>query len=129
MFCCSAAGNLVPPMTVYKSVTGGFYKMWGEGGPPGSAYTANKSGYFNMEKFTKWLTDVFLPYIPKLPADKVKVLIVDNLTAHMSPTVTRLCQENNIRFIFLPENSTHLLQPLDWMCLSSVPLRGSGTRC
>jgi hypothetical protein len=113
MFCCSAAGDLVPPMTVYKSVTGGFYKMWGEGGPPGSTYTANKSGYFDMDKFTKWFTDVFLPYIATLPADQVKVLIGDNLAAHMSPTVTRLCEENNIRFIFLPENSTHLLQPLD----------------
>jgi hypothetical protein len=48
-----------------------------------------------------------------LPANKVKVLIGDNLAAHMSPTVTCLCQENNIRFIFLPENSTHLLQPPD----------------
>ena len=55
MFCCSAAGDLVPPMTVYKSVTGGFYKMWG---PPGSTYTANKSGYFDMEKFMMWFTDV-----------------------------------------------------------------------
>ncbi len=30
MFCFSVAGDLVPPMTVYKSVTGGFYKMWGK---------------------------------------------------------------------------------------------------
>jgi hypothetical protein len=63
MFCCSAAGDLVPPITVYKSVTGGFYKMWGECGPLGSTYTANKSGYFDMEKFRKWFTDMFLPYI------------------------------------------------------------------
>lgn len=31
----------------------------------------------------------------------------------MSPYVTQLCAANNVRFCFLPENSTHLLQPLD----------------
>jgi hypothetical protein len=61
-----------------------------------------------MEKFTK-----FLPYIVSLLADKVNVLTGDNLAAHMSQTVTCLCREHNIRFIFLPENSAHLLQPLD----------------
>lgn len=43
----------------------------------------------------------------------MKVLIGDNLAAHMAPQVTALCEQHNIRFIFLPENSTHLLQPLD----------------
>ena len=43
----------------------------------------------------------------------MKVLIGDNLAAHMAPQVTALCEQYNIRFIFLPENSTHLLQPLD----------------
>jgi hypothetical protein len=55
----------------------------------------------------------FLPYIKKLPKDEVKVLIGDNLAAHLSPVVIDLCQLHNVRFIFLPENSTHLLQPLD----------------
>jgi hypothetical protein len=41
------------------------------------------------------------------------VLLGDNLAAHLSPYVTSLCEENNIRFCFLPENSTHILQPLD----------------
>jgi|LakMenEpi03Aug12_release.lakeMendotaPanAssembly.Ray.scaffolds.fasta_scaffold3469824_1 hypothetical protein len=45
-------------MIVYKSVMGGFYKMWGEGGPPRPTYTANKSEYFDMEKFMMWFTDV-----------------------------------------------------------------------
>jgi hypothetical protein len=56
---------------------------------------------------------VFLRHIRNLPKEEVKVLIGDNLAAHLSPVVTELCEENNVRFIFLPENSTHLLQPLD----------------
>jgi len=43
----------------------------------------------------------------------MKVLIGDNLGAHMSPAVLALCEKHNIRYIFLPENSTHIMQPLD----------------
>ncbi len=53
MFCCAASGDLLPSMTltVYKSPTGGFYKIWGEGEPEGSVYSANKTGWFDMEMF------------------------------------------------------------------------------
>lgn len=58
------------------------------------------------------------PFIYKHPyrsleRDSVKVLIGDNLAAHLSPYVISMCELHNVRFIFLPENSTHLLQPLD----------------
>jgi hypothetical protein len=56
---------------------------------------------------------VFLVHVNTLPPDDVKVIIGDNLAAHLSPYVTELCAAHNIRFLFLPENSTHLLQPLD----------------
>lgn len=40
-------------------------------------------------------------------------MIGDNLASHLSVEVVRLCQENNIRLVFLPPNATHLTQPLD----------------
>jgi hypothetical protein len=45
-------------MTVYKSGTGSLYQSWCEGGPEGSVYAANKSGYFDMEKFNLWFKKV-----------------------------------------------------------------------
>ena len=45
-------------MTVYKSGTGSVYQSWCEGGPDGSVYAANKSGYFDMDKFQQWFKEV-----------------------------------------------------------------------
>ena len=42
-----------------------------------------------------------------------KVLISDNLSSHLSVEIISQCQANDIRFVFLPPNSTHITQPLD----------------
>lgn len=42
-----------------------------------------------------------------------KVLLGDNLSSHINNRVLEKCEEHDIRFIFLPPNSTHLTQPLD----------------
>jgi hypothetical protein len=98
MFCISAEGASLPPMILYKSTTGSVYSSWCEGGPDGATYAANKSGWFDMDKFTLWFKKIFLPYIRRLPKEEVKVLLGDNLAAHLSPAVIALCQAHNIRF-------------------------------
>jgi hypothetical protein len=60
-----------------------------------------------------YLPQVFVPWVEKLPHEDIKLIIGDNLSSHLSPTVLQSCREHNIRFCFLPENSTHILQPLD----------------
>jgi hypothetical protein len=59
------------------------------------------------------LHQIFIRHVRTLLREDIKVLIGDNLAAHLSPYVLRMCSEYNIWLIFLPENSTHLLQPLD----------------
>lgn len=113
MFCVSAAGDMLPPMTIFKSATGIVYRNWCESGQDGASYGATKSGWFDMGKFDQWFREVFLVWIRRFPREEVKVLLGDNLAAHMSPYVLRNCTKYNVRFCFLPENSTHLLQPLD----------------
>lgn len=69
MFCCNAAGEMLPPMVLYKSQTGSVYASWCEGGPEGTTYAATKSGWFDMSKFVQWFkqagiyTFLFFPKI------------------------------------------------------------------
>ncbi|KAG5866221.1 hypothetical protein JTB14_033437 [Gonioctena quinquepunctata] len=64
-----------------------------------------------MKTFTDWVKTVAVPYLKKLEGQKI--LIGDNLSSHIAPEAISPCQENNIQFVFLPSNSTHLTQPLD----------------
>lgn len=97
MFCCSADGTMLPPMVVYKSATGVVYSSWCEGGPDGTTYAASASGWFDMGKFNQWFKQVFIRHIKTLPKDDIKVIIGDNLAAHLSPYVTMLCELHNVR--------------------------------
>lgn len=62
MFCCSAAGEMLPPMVVYKSTVCAPYKSWCQGGPTGATYAASKSGWFDMATFNHWFTEVGYRY-------------------------------------------------------------------
>lgn len=104
---------MLPPMTVYGSPTGSLFLEWCENGPEKAVYAANKTGWFTKEFFTTWFSEIPLAYFKTLPPEDIKVIIGDNLSSHLSPHVLSLCDQHNIRFMFLPENSTHLLQPLD----------------
>lgn len=42
-----------------------------------------------------------------------KVILGDNLAAHLNLKVLKPCEENDISFVFLVAKSTHLLQPAD----------------
>ncbi|XP_018392970.1 PREDICTED: uncharacterized protein LOC108772024 [Cyphomyrmex costatus] len=109
MFAATGDGILLPPYTVYKAKN--LYPTWVEGGITGARYNRNESGWFDMNIFEDWFMTICLPFLKKLPGKKA--LIGDNLPSHISQMVISQCQENDIGFILLPPNSTHLTQPLD----------------
>lgn len=61
--------------------------------------------------FDDWFKTIILPWARSRAG--VKAMIGDNLASHLSVEVVRLCEDNNIRLVFLPPNATHLTQPLD----------------
>ena len=109
MFCGSAEGKMLPPYVVYKSEN--LWNTWVTGGPANTRYNRSQSGWFDRDCFEDWFENTFLPYAKQL--DGAKVLIGDNLSSHFSPYVIELAEENNVKFVCLPGDTTHILQPLD----------------
>ena len=109
MFSGSASGELPPLYVIYKSDH--LWDTWCNGGPPKTRYNRTKSGWFDGESFHDWFMKIALPYCKRLSGPKV--IIGDNLSSHFNLDIIKACEESDIRFVTLPENSTHLTQPLD----------------
>ena len=109
MFAGSAEGEILPVYVVYKAEH--MWSTWLLNGPPKARYNRTKSGWFDGKTFEDWFFKVAMPYFRN--KEGPKALIGDNLQSHLSKDIVTACEENDIRFIFLPKNSTHLTQPLD----------------
>lgn len=109
MIAGNAAGDLLPPYVVYKSKH--LWDTWTENGPPGARYANTQSGWFESHTFVDWFMSLLLPKLKNILGKKV--VIGDNLSSHINVEVLDLCRENNIHFVCLPPNSTHVTQPLD----------------
>ena len=108
MFCGAADGTVLPPYVVYKAEN--LWDRWAEGGLKGVRYNRSKSGWFDSTTFADWFKTIFLPHIRRL--NRRTVLIGDNLASHFTESVITAAKENNVTFVCLPKNSTHLCQPL-----------------
>lgn len=121
MMCGSASGVLLPPYVIYKAEK--MWAQWTEHGPKGdpccsdrccaagSRYNRTQHGWIDGQSFTDWFMTCFLPHAKRLPGRKV--LLGDNLSSHFTESVIQQCKENDISFVCLPKNATHLTQPLD----------------
>ena len=109
MFCGNAEGELLPPYVVYRAES--LWNTWMEDGPTNARYNRSKSGWFDSHCFEDWFFTLLLPRIKK--GSGKHVVIGDNLSSHINIAVLQACQQNNIAFVSLPPNATHLAQPLD----------------
>jgi len=118
MFSVDATGSMLPLYVVYKSTQ--LWDSWTTGGPDKCRYNRTPSGWFDQSIFEDWFITVVIPNFRRMEGKKV--VIGDNLASHMSIKIIQLCKENDIRFVFLPPNSTHLTQPLDVSCFRPIKI-------
>ena len=79
---------------------------------------------FKIQPFKEWMVwqhhtwRLVLHFGPPTSekARRMRVLIGDNLSSHISAAAVKACQEHNIALISLPPNSTHATQPSDIAC-------------
>lgn len=109
MFSGTADGKCLPPYVVYRADN--LYNEWILNGPTDARYNCTRSGWFDAAMFEDYFRSVVLEWAKRLPG--LKVVIGDNLSSHLSPEIVQLSEDHEIKFVFLPPNSTHLTQPLD----------------
>lgn len=121
MICGAADGTLLPPYVIFKSLH--LYDSWKKNAPRGlpccdkpccnlgTRFNRTASGWMDGATFRDWFKSCFLLHAKRL--DGRKVIIGDNLSSHMDVDVLNMCSDNDIDFVCLAPNSTHLCQPLD----------------
>lgn len=106
MDCGNAAGHLAPLYVNYKAE-----KLWDTltiNGPSGCRYNRTKSVWFDSQSFEDWFISLTLPVLRRQEGPKAVIF-----SSHISVEVIGLHALNNMKFIALLQNTTHLLQPLD----------------
>ena len=113
LFCCSAAGDMMPPFTVYKGTPDCLQSTWVTGGPPGSAYSATSSGWMEDYVLENWLKTRFIRWLNENDIAKPVILLFDGHGSHITYKMAQTAKENGICLFCLPPHTSSKLQPLD----------------
>jgi len=87
--------------------------------PDSFSLSANEKHYSNTTESLKLLDEIIIPYVNsererhKLDRNHHALLLLDVFRGQMTEPVLQKLKENNILMIRVPENMTHLFQPLD----------------
>ena len=109
LFCVSATGIYLHPLTVYKVKN--LYSSWTLGGPHGATYSCSESGWMMDINFENWFHNVFVKYTANI--EKPILLTYDGHNSHLTYTTIKTAMDNSIIILCLPLNTSHTLQPLD----------------
>lgn len=113
VLCGNAAGHMIKPGVVYRGKNPRALKNKNKNHLP-VFWQHNQNAWVTAILFLEWFHDCFIPEVKKYLKDEeleFKVLlIIDSAPGHPES----VCYENeNVEVIFLPPNTTSLLQPLD----------------
>ena len=126
MACSNATGTYkLPLMFVGKAANPRCFKHLNKSALP-VKYYAQKNAWVNTEIFTHWYHHEFVPAVRNHMLEKglsVKaLLLLDNSPAHPDEGVLE-SSDKTIKAMFLPPNTTALIQPMDQGVLESLKRR------
>ena len=75
-----------------------------------SATGMSDKGWTDMELFSHWMKDLFLPNIP---SSRPVLLLLDGHSSHYEPDTIQIAAEEGVVIMCLPPHTTHVSQPLD----------------
>ena len=126
MACSNATGtHKLPLMFIGKAQNPRCLKNVNKSALP-VTYYAQKNAWVDSEIFTDWFHKKFVPAVKKHIAEKnlpVKVLLLlDNAPAHPDEGVL-VSADKSVKAMFLPPNTTALIQPMDQGVLEALKRR------
>ena len=80
----------------------------------------SKNGWTNDKLRYHQLTEIFNPYTHNHTVGCYRLLILDGHSSHITPEFDRYCLNYNIIPLYIPPHSSHLLQPLDVGCFTTL---------
>ena len=114
--CANASGtHRLPLMLINKSQKPRCFKHMDMNNLPVHNYAQNKS-WMDCRLFTEWFHERFVPSVRKFCRDKgieeKALLLVDNAPSHPS-SATLHSEDGRVKTLFLPPNTTSVIQPMD----------------
>lgn len=112
LFCSNKSGDLMTkPLAIHKSLNPRAFKKADKEKFP-VFWRANKKAWMTAALFREWFDDMFVPeveeYLKKKNLSFKVLLLVDNVSSHPEDL-----HHPNVKIVFLPPNTTSLIQPLD----------------
>ena len=95
LFCTSAAGEYMPPLTVYKALN--LYEKWTQRGPKGATFACTPSGWMHDEAFENWFVCSFIPFVKD--KEKPVFLFFDGHGSHLTYKTARSAMDEQIVLI------------------------------
>jgi 4-hydroxybenzoate polyprenyltransferase len=122
MECISALGVALDPLVIFKakSIQEQWFKKDFLTKHSNWHVTFSENGWTSNEIALEWLEKVFLPQTEPSNFADARLLIVDGHGSHTSDEFMTICYLNNVHMLFLPAHTSHVLQPLDLGCFSSL---------
>ena len=90
-----------------------FKKQWPCLTDAGAVHGVSESGWIDACNFLSWILKLVCLAVSHLASTGPVFLFMDGHHSHISLPLIRAVRENNVQLFCLPQNCTHVLQPLD----------------